>query len=205
MTAIRNSIKEWLSGTKKMMPSQLLKEGVVNAKLIWLGLLGVIFLVVGGIYDANSAKPLPSIPLETAKPAPAISRSYEEALESKLANLLAQVKGAGSVSVSIILETSSMQEHAKNITKETKTVQEKDNAGGVRTTTEIKETEQVLLSRENGIDKPVMVREFKPVIKGVLVVAEGAYDSTVKANLTKAVESGLGIPPYKITVMPQRK
>ena len=204
MTALKISLKEWLAGVKKTIPSQIVKAGAVNAKLIWLGLLGVMLLVVGGVYEPFSA-PAPAVPLETPKTTPAISRSYEEALESKLANLLAQVRGAGSVSVSIILETGGMQEHAKNITKETKTVQEKDNTGGLRTTTEIKETEQVLLSRENGADKAVMVREFKPVIKGVLVVAEGAYDSTVKANLTKAVESGLGIPSYKITVMPQRK
>ena len=50
-----------------------------------------------------------------------------------------------------------------------------------------------------------MVREYKPEIKGVLIVAEGANDSTVKASLTRAVELGLGIAPYKITVLPQRK
>jgi stage III sporulation protein AG len=84
-------------------------------------------------------------------------------------------------------------------------IQEKDPAGGVRTTTETKENQQILLGKENGTDKPVMVREIKPPIKGVLIIAEGAYDSTVKANLTKAVEAGLGIPSYKITVLPQRK
>jgi stage III sporulation protein AG len=205
MITLGPSLKEWLSGAKKVMPNQLIKDGVVNARLIWLGLLGIMLLVVGGVYEPFTSAPKPYVPAEMIKSTPSVSRSYEEALESKLANLLAQVKGAGTVSVSITLETSGMQEHAKNITKETKTTQEKDNAGGIRTTTETKESEQVLLSKENGADRPVMVREYRPVIKGVLVVAEGAYDSTVKANLTKAVASGLGIPPYKITVLPQRK
>lgn len=205
MIALRTSLREWLSGAKKVMPSQLLKEGALNARLIWLGLLGILLLVIGGIYEPSTMKSKPYVPTETTKSAPVINRSYEEALESKIANLLAQVKGAGAVSVSITLETGGFQEHAKNITKETKTIQEKDNTGGIRTTTETKESEQILLSKENGADKPVMVREYKPVIKGVLVVSEGAYDSTVKANLTKAVELGLGVPPYKITVMPQRK
>ena len=61
------------------------------------------------------------------------------------------------------------------------------------------------MSKESGTDRPVMVRESKPVIKGVLVIADGAHDSLVKANLSKAVETGLGVPPYKITVLPQRK
>lgn len=205
MSALGASLKEWLSGAKKVIPSQIVKDGVLNARLIWLGLLGVLLLVVGGFYDPLTTPSKPSVQTETAKSNPVVSRSYEEALESKVGNLLAQVKGAGAVSVSITLERSGRQEHAKNITKETRTVQEKDNAGGIRTTTETKESEQVLLSKENGADKPVMVQEYKPVIKGVLVVAEGAHDSAVKASLTRAVESGLGIPSYKITVLPQRK
>ena len=199
------SLKEWLSGAKKVMPSQLLKAGVVNARLLWLGLLGIILLVFGGVYEPFIATPKPIVPVETVKNTPAVSRSYEEALESKVGNLLAQIKGAGAVSVSITLERSGKQEHAQNITKETKTIQEKDNTGGIRTTTETKESQQVLLSKESGADKPVMVQEYKPVIKGVLVVAEGAQDSTVKASLTKAIEAGLGIPAYRITVLPQRK
>ncbi|MDF2572738.1 MAG: stage sporulation protein [Sporomusa sp.] len=205
MSALGASLKGWLFGAKKLVPAQLLKDGVINARLIWLGLLGIMLLLVGGVYEPFASTPKQYAPVETAKSAPPVGRSYEDALESKLANLLSQVKGAGTVSVNILLETGGMQEPAKNITKETKTVQEKDNAGGIRTTTESKDTEQILLSKENGADRPVMVREYKPVIKGVLIVAEGANDSAVKANLTRAVEAGLGIPPYKITVLPQRK
>ncbi len=197
-----SSLKEWLSG---ILPSQLLNNGIVNTRLIGMGLLGIILLLVGGVYDQLTTTPNQSAQVETVKTMPAVNRSYEEALESKIGNLLAQVKGAGAVSVSITLEKSSKQEHARNITKETKTIQEKDNTGGIRTTTESKESEQVLLSKESGADKPVIVQEYKPVIKGVLVVAEGAYDSTVKSSLTRAVGAGLGIPAYKITVLPQRK
>ncbi|SDD36308.1 hypothetical protein [Sporomusa acidovorans] len=204
MSASGISLKEWLLGAKKIIPGAFLKDGVINTRLIWLGVLGIFLLIVGGIYEPFTV-PKPSISTESGQVAPLVSRSYEEILESKVGNLLAQVKGAGAVSVSITLERSGKQEHAKNIIKETKTIQEKDNTGGIRTTTETKESEQVLLSKENGADKPVMVQEYKPVIKGVLVVAEGANDSTVKANLTKAIESCLGIPSYKITVLPQRK
>ena len=199
------SLKEWLVGAKKIMPSQLLKAGVVNTRLVWLGLLGIILLLVGSFYEPFTATPKSIIPAETVKSTPAVNRTYEDALESKVGNLLAQVKGAGAVSVSITLERSSKQEHAKNTIKETKTIQEKDNTGGIRTTTETKESQQVLLSKENGADRPVMVQEYKPIIKGVLAVAEGANDSNVKASLTRAIEAGLGIPSYKITVLPQRK
>ncbi len=200
-----SSFNAVIEKTKKIWPAQLFKSGVLNMRLVWLGILGVILLISGGLLDSQPNKSKVETPAEVAKSAPAQVRNYEEALEAKLANLLSQVKGAGAVAVNITLENGGTQEPARNITKESKTIQEKDTGGGIRTTTEIKETEQILLSKENGVDHPVMLRELKPVIKGVLVIAEGAYDSTVKANLTRAVEAGLGIPAYKITVIPQRK
>lgn len=178
-----------------------------NAKLVVIGVVGVLLVIAGGLFDGKTQEALPAPPLSDAAKASANipQRSVEEALEAKLANLLAQVKGAGSVAVNVTLENSAAVDFAKNITKENKTIQENDNAGGIRTTTESKESEQILMGKENGIDKPVMVRETKPVIKGVLVIAEGATDSTVKSNLTKAVETGLGVAAYKVTVLPQRK
>ena len=67
--------------------------------------------------------------------------------------------------------------------------------------TEIKESEQILFSKENGAEQPVFINEIQPKIKGVLVISEGAYDSIVKANLIKGVEIGLGLPSYKVTVL----
>lgn len=202
-----NGFGSLIESSKKIWPSKLIKEGALNTRLLLLGILGIILLLIGSVYDGQINKNSPEIPSEIVKsvPGPSVARSYEEALEAKLSNLLSQVRGAGAVAVSITLESSATQEHAKNLVKETKTIQEKDTAGGIRTTVETKENQQILLGKESGIDKPVMVREVKPIIKGVLVIAEGAYDSSVKANLTKAVEAGLGIPSYRITVLPQRK
>ncbi len=200
-----NGLDAFVNQAKKIWPNQLIKSGVLNAKMIWLGILGIALLIIGGSFDYQVFKKPAEVPNEIPKAIQVQNRSYEETLEAKLTNMLSQVRGAGTVAVSVTLENSSTQEHAKNVTKETRTIQEKDTAGGLRTTTETKESEQILLSKDNGGDRPVMVRETKPDIKGVLVVAEGAADSMVKANLTKAVEAGLGLPPYKITVLPQRK
>lgn len=200
-----SSLESILSYTKKIWPKQLLKDGVINTRLIWLGFLGIGLLILGGVVDHQSINSNPKISNEVIKnPAP-VNRSYEEVVEGKLTTILSQVKGAGAVIVNITWENSSTQEHAKNITTESKTIQEKDTAGGVRSTTETKESTQILVGKENGIDRPVLIREIKPMIKGVLVIADGAYDSNVKASLTKAVESGLGIPSYKITVLAQKK
>ena len=200
-----NGMEAMLANVKKLWPNQLVKTGVLNTRMIWLGVLGIILLLLGGVFDYQGTNKAAEVPAEPLKATQVINRTYEDDLEVKLSNMLSRVKGAGAVAVSVTLENSSIQEHAKNVTKETRTVQEKDTAGGLRTTTETKESQQILLSKENGSDHPVMVREIKPSIKGVLVIAEGAADSNVKANLTRAVEAGLGLPSYKITVLPQGK
>lgn len=200
-----NSLEAIVAGVKRIWPEQLLKDGVINTRLIWLGLLGILLLLSGGILDNLSTKSKVEVPMEVVKSPLPSNNTYEEVLEGKLSLILAKVKGAGTVAVHITLENSSTQEHAKNMIKESKVIQEKDTSGGIRTTTETKESEQILMSKENGIDRPVLVQEIKPLIKGVLVLAEGASDSIVKANLTKAVEAGLGVPPYRITVLTQRK
>lgn len=190
---------------KKLWPSQLLKDGVVSPRLLWLGVIGVLLIVGSELYYTEPTKQPPALPGE-ASTAPAVTgRNYEEALEAKLSNLLAQVRGAGAVAVSVTLESGMSQEHARNVVVETKTTQEKDTNGGTRIITESKESSQILVSKEGGVDRPVMVREIKPVIKGILVIAEGASDSTVKANLTRAAEAALGLPAHKVLVLPQRK
>ncbi len=200
-----NSLEVIVAGVKKIWPQQLLKDGVIHTRLIWLGLLGILLLVFGGILDNLSTQSKADVPPEVIKSPQSSNNTYEEILEGKLSMILTKVKGAGNVVVHITLENSSAQEHAKNVVKESKVIQEKDTSGGIRTTTETKESEQILLGKENGVDRPVLVQEKKPLIKGVLVIAEGAYDSTVKANLTQAVEAGLGVPSYRITVLTQRK
>lgn len=192
------------AGVKKV-GSGFGRAGANHLKLIWMGVLGVLLIVAGSIFPANSARESnkqSSVPSVLSSSTP---RSYEDVLEAKLSNLLSQMKGAGAVAVSITLESGAMQEYAKNVVREAKTIQEKDTSGGIRSTTESKETESILVSKENGADRPVILQERKPVVKGVLVIAEGAGDSQTKAQLTKAVEASLGIPSYKITVLPQRK
>lgn len=198
-----STVKGWLAGDKNF---DFFKKAGVTWRLIMLGIVGILLLVISASLDTPQPQADKKIASgETVKKVSQVHLSYEEELENKLANLLSQIKGAGSVSVNVTLENGPYSEHAKNITKENRTTQEKDSSGGIRTTTETKETEQILFSKDSGVDRPVMVREYKPVIKGVVVVAEGAGDSVVKANITKAVEAGIGLASYKIVVLAQRK
>lgn len=196
----------WLTESQESWLQRLQRQGILNYRLILVAVLGIFFMVIGGYLDNKEDKEK-KIEIKQAENnlGPVIGTSYEEVLENKLSVLFSQVQGAGKVVVSVSLENGMNQKHAKNIVKESKVVQEKDSVGTVRTTNEVKESEQVLFSKENGIEKPIIVNEVKPQIKGVLVIAQGAYDSKVKANLVKAVEIGLGIPAYKVTVLAHKQ
>ncbi|MDL2280861.1 hypothetical protein LJC10_03260 [Selenomonadales bacterium OttesenSCG-928-I06] len=205
-----SNLKELIKENKKKFSLDFLKKNNMNKKLVLIGLLGIVLIIVGSVVNLEEPQKIirdDSVPLQgiTATEFAVSKTTYEEKVENKLANLLAQIKGAGQVSVNITLENEASFEHAKNVSKEVRTIEEKDSTGGVRTTTENKTNEQILVSRENGIDRPVIAKEYKPVIKGVVIVAEGGADSRVKANITKAVERGLGLAPHKIVVLPQRK
>lgn len=189
--------------TREKWWKRICTDGKFNLRLILLGILGALLLLTGNLVGQSPAVPK-TAPLTENNSQPVVAPSYEQALESKLANLLSQVKGAGPVEVSVTLDTGPSQEYAQDVTRENRVILEKDNNGGLRTTTETKETDQIILGKDNGVDRPIIVRETKPEIKGVLVIAAGAQDSTVKANLTWAVEAGLGIPAYKISVLPQK-
>jgi len=197
-----NGFGDLLAATRKKWGAKLGKNGLFNLRLVLLGILGIALLLISGFFDSTDVTPKTVVEQEAVKNPPVVAGNYEATLEAKMVNILSQVKGAGAVAVSITLENGESREYAEDISKESRVIQEKDSNGGLRTTTETKDSEQVIFSKENGNDQPVIVQETKPEIKGVLVIAEGAQDSTVKANLTWAVEAGLGVPAYKISVLP---
>ena len=88
---------------------------------------------------------------------------YVDMLENKLCNVLSKISGVGDCKVIITLQCGFEYQYATDT--ETKTTV----AGGNETTI-VTET-VILVSNE-----PVVVKEIYPVIKGVVVVANGAED-----------------------------
>ncbi len=109
-------------------------------------------------------------------------------LENKLSNVLSKVSGVGNVDVIITLENGFSYEYATDT--ETKTIV----SGGTETTIT---TETVILVS----NKPVIIKEINPTIKGVVVVADGAKDVNVRLNILTAVETVLEIDRNNITIL----
>jgi len=127
--------------------------------------------------------------------------SYQRTLEQTLTQNLAQIKGVGKVAVTVNLASGSQYVFAQNKSGETRTTEEKDEQGGTRIITETKTTEDIV-TLKNGAT-PLIVQEIKPTIAGIMVVADGASDSAIKATLLKAVQTATGLPAHKIIVLPR--
>jgi len=127
----------------------------------------------------------------------------ETSLAQRMEGVLTLINGVGDVKVTINLASSTQKDYAVNTSTNNKTTKEQDQKGGNRIITETNEDGQMVLVRESQGSKedPVVVKEIKPEVKGVIVVAEGAGNPEVKANLMKAVQVYLDIPLYKVIVL----
>lgn len=132
-------------------------------------------------------------------------QDYKERLEKQLESILTQVKGVGNVKVMMTLNSGVEIIPAYNTNETFKTTQEKDDQGGERVISEnIKNHQLVVVNETGGKNKPVIIKEMKPKIKGVIIVAEGAQDPVIKSNILKAVKTVLDLPAYKVTVLTKK-
>lgn len=116
---------------------------------------------------------------------------YINQIEDKLETLLGSIKNAGKINVMISIDSSPKLTIAQNVEEKTVTT------GSGTTVTTI--TEPIIIN-QNGENKPLVVMETLPEIKGVIVVCEGASDVKVKLDIITAVKALLGVPSGNIEV-----
>ncbi|AOT68158.1 hypothetical protein [Geosporobacter ferrireducens] len=126
--------------------------------------------------------------------------SYRDSLETQLKNILSQIKGVGQVEVMVTYESSVEVVPASNTTRSQQQTQEKDAQGGTRTTTQEELTQNIVTNSSTGNSGLLVIKEIKPQIRGVVVVAEGAGDVMVKTELVDAVKTIFQIPAHKVMV-----
>ena len=180
--------------------------------MILLLLMGVVLLTLGNFLShgkkeitENKEKPsnnevIEEVVSDTSLP------SIEGALEKRLEGILQQIEGVGKVSVTMILGAGPEYRYATNMSSNERETKETDSGGGERITIETTGDHQLVLTQAAmaGVQEPVVQREIKPVIEGVLVVAEGAKNPIIKAELTRTVQTLLGIRANTVTVRPMQ-
>lgn len=128
------------------------------------------------------------------------NETYEDELEKRLENILETMVGIGKVKVLITYTQSSEVVPMYNENNTTSQTSETDSNGGTRTVEEKGTNKEIIFTEENGESIPATQVIVNPKVEGVIVTAEGANDSAIKANIVSAVEAVTGAPAHKVQV-----
>lgn len=150
-------------------------KGVKNIEIIIaLILAAIVLLVFFGSFGQNSAKENSS----------AYSFSeYVNGLQNKIESVIAKIDGAGEVDIVITFSGGIEQEYAY-------TTEKIVNGSTI--------TEKNTLVMVSG--KPVLIKEKAPEIQGIVIVADGAGNTSVRLEIIRAVQALLQVPNGKIEV-----
>jgi stage III sporulation protein AG len=155
-------------------------------------LLAVAVLVFAAFYQGGKA------------PAAASAGDPLRELETRLAGILSDMKGAGKVNVMIMYDGG-----MELVTAESKSVttnKTTDTSGGVdRITENTTETSTPIIINEGGQSKPIILKEIMPNILGVVIVAEGADNISVRMELLKAASKILNVNSSLIEIFTMKK
>lgn len=131
------------------------------------------------------------------KQAEVSKENKNDAIESKLKNILSKIEGAGEIDVMITFESSEEIQPAFNSNSSTEKTQEVDAQGGERTITTSNENKTMITSSSNN---PIILKTNEAKIKGVIVVSSGASDPHVKETLYSAVQTALQVSGHQVEV-----
>ncbi|MDR0697020.1 MAG: hypothetical protein LBF68_05770 [Christensenellaceae bacterium] len=116
-------------------------------------------------------------------------------LETRLANILREIEGAGDVKVMITYNGS-----PEIITANTTNTHNNSTISNGSETTSSTQTISPIVVNSNGKSQLIIIKEIMPDIKGVIVVAKGASNIKVRLELLRAVQAILDLNANMIEV-----
>ena len=126
---------------------------------------------------------------------------YAQYLSQKLTAYLKQMDGAGEVEAWVTLKSGEQEVLYEEKSSQTTSLSEADSQGGTREET----TEDVTRTVIYGADgNPYVVQTTLPEVQGVLVLAEGGDNSTVRLDIVEAVQVLFGLDAHKIKVVKKK-
>lgn len=206
-------IEQWIgggeSGGKRITTFRL---------LIIIGLIGVAFMLFNSFVhvkkiDTGSVgrePPAASMAGSTSSEDGGASGnssfdSIEAEMESKTRDILEKIVGVGSVDVMVTVDSTEETVYQRNMKDSQQSTDETDAGGGTRHITEYTRDGEIVTFEASGSQQPIVTKVVKPQIRGVLVVAKGAENKIVKQLIIDAVEKGLNVPSYRISVAPRKQ
>ncbi len=173
----------------------MLLGGATGRGLAVLTLVGVALMVL----SRGGGPPVqPTLtPAQLTEASPAVS--FEERLARELRGILGHIEGVGTVEVFVTLEAGEEVEIAEEVTIQ-RTVSNEDQSG------DLHESRRPVTLRDDAVrsEKPLVLVEHKPKVKGVVVVAQGASSPQIRYRLSLAVQTALSVPANRVAVFAMR-
>ncbi|HEY8498363.1 MAG TPA: hypothetical protein VIK90_03845 [Limnochordales bacterium] len=158
---------------------------------------------------SGAGAPGPGVPATAGLPdaGPAESPGYGEAVERELEAMLGLMEGVGGVKVFITWERGPERVVAFDETVEQRQPAPQAGPGQAPAPAERRVQRQLAIVRDSDgrRESPVVLTERAPVVKGVMVVADGARDPRVRLAIQRAVSAALGVAPYRVYVEAKRR
>lgn len=129
-----------------------------------------------------------------------VSNVNDRSLEYQIENILRKLEGVEDVSVLITYGETSKVVPMYNEESQDSVTQEEDTQGGTRVINESSSKKEVVYEESNGEKSVVTSNVITPEIKGAVIIAKGASNTSVKSNIIQAVEAATGLPTHKIQV-----
>lgn len=192
------------------------KEKKISAKfLIILLILGIILMFSGNLFQEKKPEvPVLKSQTEQVKDVPTFGQKnsdnksnidkYEKEYEQQLKEALESVTGVKDVTIEINLDSSEEKILDKNTVKRSQTTDETDKEGGKRKVEDESTDEKTVIVRQGDKEAPIILRENKPKVRGVLVVAKGVDNLQVKQMVIEAVTRMLEVPSHRVSVLPKK-
>ena len=117
-------------------------------------------------------------------------------LEERLSNILSCISGVGEVKVLLTYSETNKINPVYNEDKQSSTTEETDTEGGKRVISSVNNKKEVVYSNDSVVTESVS----SPQIQGAIIIAKGASNTKIKADITQAVAAATGLSTYKIQV-----
>ena len=159
--------------------------------ILTLAVAGIILIAVSYIWDEQPE------PVTVSDATGSTLAEDARQLEERLTEIIGQVAGAGETCVMVTMDTTRESVYAEDITSQRRSIQTGELGSGDEDFSE--ERTHVLLG--NGSEEsPLVEKRIEPIVRGVLILCEGAEDPVVEARVTEAVRTVLGISSSQICV-----
>ncbi|WP_211745163.1 stage III sporulation protein AG [Paenibacillus sp. Marseille-Q4541] len=212
MGKLRNSLNKWIGSSEEGST----KRNQTFRWLIIVGLIGVAIIIISSFINVkeidteNVGREPPTdnsvqTTLGSATNDTTPFDTIESAFEDKIKGILEQIVGVGTVDVMVTIDSTEEIVVERNRQDTQQNTEETDANGGKRNITQYTRDGEIVTYDISGDETPIVTKKIKPQIRGVLVVAKGAENKVVKDLITEAVEKGLSVESYRISVVPRKQ